>query len=267
MLSLETATVREVDEAVEANLVAHMSWVQSRLPGARVESTPELVLVDSGLACDTFNFVCRARLGRDAAGRAAAARRFFDETGHPFSWWVGPPDEPADLGRALEAAGFVAAEPELGMVCDLARLSAPAPPGELRVARVESVDEVEAFSAVVAANWDPPDPLVVAYYRSAARLLVDPSSPLRLYAGYVDGRAVATAEVCVAAGVAGLYGVATLAAERRRGYATAVIARALGDARDEDVRVGALQSSDDGRHVYARMGFRPHGEYVEYQVR
>lgn len=51
----------------------------------------DLVLIDSGLPCDTFNFVCRARLDRHAAGeRSREAVEYFAKARRPFSWWVGP---------------------------------------------------------------------------------------------------------------------------------------------------------------------------------
>lgn len=266
MLNLETATILQVDEAVEANLVVHMSWAQSRLATARVIETRTLVLVDSGFACDTFNFVCRARLRSDVADRVSDAIRFFADVGHPFSWWAGPLDEPADLGHALEGAGLVAAEPELGMICSLSKVTTvDDEPSELRIVRAKSPKHVADFAAVVAANWDPPDALVVAYYEAAAPVLLGEGSPLRLYVGYVGESAVATAEVCMAGGVAGLYGVSTATAWRRRGYGTAMTARALAEARGEGARVGVLQASNEGQSLYARLGFRPHGQYVEYQ--
>src|SRR6266550_4256167 len=105
MLSLASTTIRQLDEAIDANLVANVSWVPSRMAQARVLDSPTFVLVDSGYATDTLNVVCRARLGRDLAASISSAIKFFGDRAHPFAWWVGPLDEPADLGRALSQAG------------------------------------------------------------------------------------------------------------------------------------------------------------------
>jgi hypothetical protein len=53
--------------AADDNLAVHAGWVQERLPEMRVRIERDPVLVDSGLPCDTFNLVCRARLERDSA--------------------------------------------------------------------------------------------------------------------------------------------------------------------------------------------------------
>ena len=88
--------------AADDNLVMHASWIHQQTPGMRVASTPELVVVDSGLPCDTFNLVCRARLNpATALPRIRAAIDSFTRTGRPFSWWHGPADQPPDLATYL----------------------------------------------------------------------------------------------------------------------------------------------------------------------
>src|SRR5262245_18927255 len=86
----------------DAVFVTHTTWALERTPGMSTRVRPELVLADSGLPCDTFNFVCRARL--DAAGARAAALdavSYFADVRRPFSWWVGPADQPGDLGAII----------------------------------------------------------------------------------------------------------------------------------------------------------------------
>lgn len=254
-------------EAADGNLVTHMTWVQARLPGARVELDDALVLSDSGLPCDTFNFVCRARL--DAAAPAAIARAagHFSAVRRPFSWWVGPADRPAELGRMLLDAGFAAAESEVAMAADLGRIAdADTAPEGLRIERATTPARILDFARINAANWDPPDAHVVSFYRLATPLLCRPDAPLRLYVGYLDDVPVATAELTVSEGAVGLYGISTLAAYRRRGFGSALTLKPLLDAREEGHTLAVLQASEDGRRVYARLGFEEWGGYTEYQL-
>jgi len=256
-----------VEDAAQGNLVTHMTWVQSRLPGGRVDATDELVLSDSGIPCDTFNFVCGARLGADPAAAIARAVDWFASAGGPFSWWVGPADRPAALGQALFEAGFAAAEAEVGMAADLTTLEPPGPaPHGLRVERAITAAQIADYARVVAANWDPPDPNVLLFYRMAAPILRVRDCPIRLYVGYLADTPVATAELTVSEGAVGLYGIATLASHRRRGFGTALTLRPLLDARQEGHTLAVLQASADGRPVYARLGFRETGHYTEYQL-
>ena len=131
--------------------------------------------------------------------------------------------------------------------------------------RVTTDRHIEDFARVIAANWDPPDPNVLAFYRSAGPILQQGAAPIRLYVGYVGELAVGTAELTVSESEVGLYSIATLAAHRRKGYGSALMLHPLREARREGHTRAVLQASAAGRGVYARLGFRETGTYTEYQ--
>lgn len=252
--------------AADAPFVVHATWAPARTPGMHVLADDALVLADSGLACDTFNFVCRARLdARAAPARVQAAIAHFHAAGRPFSWWVGPADRPRDLGARLEDAGLLRAETEVAMALDLAALAPEAVPDDLMIVRVHSPASLADFAAVAADSWSPPDADVPRFYRLAGPALLAHDCPQRLYVAYLDGTPVATAEATLADGLAGLFNVATRAAWRRRGIGGAMTRHALHDARAAGAHTGVLQASADGVGVYARIGFRAFGEVTEYK--
>jgi hypothetical protein len=105
---------------MEDNLAGHFSFLPGQTEGMLVEERSDLVLVDSGLPSDTFNAVCRAKLGREnAARRIEAAVLHFRRKNLPFSWWVGPLSEPATLDEELKKHGLSFAEKEVGMAADI----------------------------------------------------------------------------------------------------------------------------------------------------
>ena len=254
-------------DAADAPFVTHATWVPARTPGMQVHADAGLVLADSGLPCDTFNMVCRARLDDDSApSRVREAVAHFREARRPFSWWVGPADRPRGLAALLEEAGLAPAERELAMAMELSALTDDEPaPAALSIVRVRTPAVLADFAAVMADNWTPPDPDVPRFYAQGAATLLAPGCPQRLYVGYVEGVPVAAVEATVADALVGLFNVATRAPWRRRGVGSAMTVHPLREARAEGVRSAVLQASADGAGVYARIGFVPFGEVIEYK--
>jgi ribosomal protein S18 acetylase RimI-like enzyme len=265
--SLHDLTPTDLETAAVDNLAIHASWVQQRTLGMRVTNDPQLIVVDCGLPCDTFNLVCRARLSPEIAPeRVRATVDYYASVNRPFSWWVSPGDRPSSLGNLLLAAGLHPMEGELAMAADLDQLlPADLSPGGLQVRRVCTPAHLRDFAYTVAANWPPLDPEVVRFYELAAPVLLGSDPALWLYVGYLDEVPVATSEIAFGGGVVGLYSVTTLPAYRRRGFGTAMTLQPLLDASASGYRTAILQASSEGANVYSRLGFQPFGQVTEYK--
>ena len=225
-----------------------------------------IVVIDSFLACDTFNIVCHARLRDNTALRVRNVLEYIRTSNRPFSWWVMPGDQPENLGETLQQEGLMAAESERAMVADLDDLRAEKSPEALRIERVVSPEQLKDFAGVNAANWNPPDQFVIEFYDRVAPVALRADCPLRFYVGYVNESAVATAEMTISDDAVGLYNIATLASQRRRGFGTAMTVRPLLDARRDGFKTAVLQAAPDAVSIYARAGFRPFGEIIEYKA-
>ena len=139
-------------------------------------------------------------------------------------------------------------------------------PQNLEVRRAETPEEIADFASVFAANWQPPDPAAAAFYKAAAPLLLAPDSPMILFVGYIEGKPVATSELFLSGGVAGLYAVATRREFRGRGIGSALTWTACDEARSRGISAAVLQSSAAGKGLYARLGFRPRCHFTEYAL-
>jgi ribosomal protein S18 acetylase RimI-like enzyme len=262
---------------LELNLAEHACHLHRQTPGMTVNQATDLLIADSGLDDDTFNFVGRARFtAATAPARLAQTVAELSATGRQFAWRVGPASTPRDLAALLTAAGMppVNAEPAMWRyLADLAPATQaassaaaadlPGVPG-LDVRRAARPGELRDWSWVLAANWDPPAPTVVEFFARTAEHALLPGSPARYLTGYYEGRPVCTAEVFSHGGVAGLYNISTLASHQRRGFGTAVTVACLLAAREMGADIVVLAASDQGQPLYRRLGFQPFEVVTEH---
>lgn len=220
-----------------------------------VRTFGDVLVVDSGLACDTFNLICGTPSSLAVIDDAIASF-----AGRPFSWWLD------GAANELLATVLEPAESELAMRAQLAEVPLFDAPS-LRIERVRTREQLRAFARVSAANWSPPDEHVIEFYERTATAALRDDSPLRFYLGTHDAVPVATAEMTVSGATAGLYNIATLASARGRGFGSAMTTFPLAEARREGCTTAVLQASADGVGIYRRAGFVEVGTITEYKPR
>jgi ribosomal protein S18 acetylase RimI-like enzyme len=243
--------------AINANLVEQFRYLASS-PRGELHDSPHLRWWLTGLPHPWLNGVQSAQLPPDSAleivQKAVAHFRSRAVTG--ISWWSEPGAETGELGKHLLPHGFTFYEGPPGMAADLWALNADlrAPP-DLRIEPVQDVDTLKQWVHTFIAGFG-------FLPRSSADTLLDLyiglgfDLPMRSYLGLLKGKPVATSQLFLLAGVAGINGVATLPEARRQGIGTALTLAALRDAQSMGYRIGSLQAAPMGLGIYRRLGFQ-----------
>ncbi len=171
-----------------------------------------------------------------------------------FDWWFSPELDIRAWSSQMEAHGLTLNQDPPGMAVDLATLPETLPqPAGMRIEVAEDLNRMEAWTKTFISGYGlPPDWAPYLLDMMLATL----HHPVTSYLAWVDGQPVATATICYAAGVAGIYNIATLPEYRGRGIGAAITLLPLLDARRKGYRAGILQSSEMGYTVYQRLGFK-----------
>lgn len=263
---LQDLSPAKVIHAIEENLFA---WIPVFGSLGRV-STNNPSGVDRAITdipSALFNSVMRTRLPHEQAD-AAIQSIISDGRARnvPIIWWTTPSTQPGDLDKHLAKLGFTRDEDGPGMAVELAKLNQdlPAPQGfNIQLARDDA--SWWEWSVTMAAGFEAPVP---DDFRAQAwhnlLLHADPQTMLA-YTGLLNGKPVATSLLFLAAGVAGVYAVATIPEARRKGIGAHMTAQPLLQARARGYQVGVLEASEMGNNVYRSLGFEEYCRILSWR--
>ena len=134
-------------------------------------------------------------------------------------------------------------------------------------ALVEEVDEAALRPGrerqILGEPWGTPE---AARQLLDAKLQIARAVRTRFFAVLVDGQPVSWTDLYSDGATAQIEDVATLPAYRGRGYASAVVLRALAEAREEGNDFVFLVADDEDwpKALYRRLGFAPAGRYFKF---
>lgn len=253
--------------AIEENLFA---WIPvfGRLGRAYVNDPPGIIRSLTDIPISLFNSIKDTRLAPEQVDPAIEAILEDATTNHvPILWWIGPSTQPLDLPARLEQRGFKIDDHGPGMASDLDTLDDQLPgPAGLSIQSVCDEAARRLWSETMGLGFGEGSPPSEISINSWSRLLgLLPSETVRAYTGWLDGKPVATSLLFLAAGVAGIYAVATIPEARRKGIGAALVKQPLLEARAEGFHTGILQSSEMGLGVYRSLGFREYCTIDSYR--
>lgn len=245
-----------------ATLIESWVYLASGSPGAEVRRIEDATVAAFVHRPDR-EFLNNAVLERRPADLDATlgeitslyARRGIDH----FAVWVHESDAVTEAALRERGYRFDSATRTMAMRLDLPLDAEPAavdPPPEAERRAARDLSALEIVEAPPAEFWavEGPTGLVPD---------LDPSGA-HFYVARQAGESVAMLMAFDHDGDCGIYMVGTVEAARRRGIATALSAHAVAAARDRGCRTASLQATEIAEHVYARVGFRDLGRWLEF---
>lgn len=128
------------------------------------------------------------------------------------------------------------------------------PPSELEIVPVTTAEDVFEFELVSVRGFGSEQDTIEPGTFHPPGILGDDA--MHMFTGRVDGRPVAAAMGYVLEDTVGVFGVATVASARRRGYGTALTRAAM---LTDTGLPSVLAPSTEGEGMYRRLGFEPVG--------
>jgi GNAT superfamily N-acetyltransferase len=250
--------------AIRSNL---MAWYENlgRSPKAERFDSPEIAWVLTGLSHSFLNAVVRSQLSPihidERIGEIIAS--FQAKNVKMLNWYSEPDAKTADLGEQLLQNGLTYSEGGSGMAVDLLALHEDlVSPAGFGIQAVGDETTLKDWVQTGFTSLGGLETEAEACFELFAGLGFE--MPLRNYLGRLDGEPVATSQLFLGAGVAGIYWVATTPKARGQGIGAAMTLAALREARELGYRIGILQSTPMGEGVYRRLGFQEYCRMNHY---
>jgi len=250
--------------AIKANLFEWYRYL-GRSPKAELYDSPKLTWLLTGISNSFVNGVLRTQVEPDNVDAIIekTLAHFKSRNVTRLSWWTEPGTQPMDLGEYLLAHGLAYTDGGPGMAVDLLALNENVTaPSNLTIERVGDTVTLKKWAYASITGFEHPETDVNTWFDVFTGLGFD--LPLRNYVGILSGEPVATSELFLAAGVVGIYVVATVPEARRQGIGAALTLAPLREARAMGYRIGILHSSPMGVGVYRQLGFQEYCTMSHY---
>jgi ribosomal protein S18 acetylase RimI-like enzyme len=181
-----------------------------------------------------------------------------------LSWLTHEHVPSTELNKILLAHGLTfsnAFATEMAVSLSLLPDGLPIHPG-LRIVAVDGDHVLKQWIHVASIGFRVDESFEKVWFDFFADAIVD--RRFQTYLALLDGKPVATSQLFLSNGVAGIYNVSCIPDARGRGIGSLVTLAPLLEARQMGYRIGILQASKEGYNAYRRLGFQDYGKLSVY---
>jgi ribosomal protein S18 acetylase RimI-like enzyme len=250
---------------IDNNFALHASLVPAKTNGMKVISKDNILMVDSGLSCDTFNIIHI----KDGAGLKyldiVRATEHYRSKDFDFCIWLNSENLNSKVKTYLNDLSVSKQNEEVGMVLDLSQYEAIHSDRHNDIVLVQDVKTLNDYANVIAANWSPPDRNINSYYEKTTNSYLENSKGVMLFVYYDGQQPLATVELFPSDdSTIGIYGLATLEDARGKGIGSALMTKCLNISKTLGYKNVVLQASEAGIGIYKKLGFESFTTYHEF---
>jgi ribosomal protein S18 acetylase RimI-like enzyme len=242
-----------------ANLTHQLPMMYAHMPGIQIAEEPDWLGIWSSYPERIFNSVYMSYFSEDNLDqRVKEVLSFYSSRSHlPMAWAITPNCQPKDLSKALENQGFTPIAKAPGMFLNLDQLSGAIAADSLhKIIQVSNIEQLSQWLIPLQASFALSASVIESFFELFSHQGFGEHLPWRLFVGMVDGKPVSCARLFCAAGIAGIYHVATAPESRGNGYGTAITMASLQAAKHLGYKTAILTSSPSGYSLYRRLGFQ-----------
>jgi ribosomal protein S18 acetylase RimI-like enzyme len=139
---------------------------------------------------------------------------------------------------------------------------------ELQISLVDDAKKLDDFVQIYQKLIPHDAKAICEFFGRASEHILNPELSLKLFIGYFQGQPAATSALFLDENTAGVWDVTTLPQFRRRGIGTDMTLQALFYAFDNfGRRIGVLTASEDGEHVYRKIGFQKVKDFYIFNLK
>jgi RimJ/RimL family protein N-acetyltransferase len=254
-------TSSEILKAMETNCHLHMIYFAKCTGIAELLFQHGVSVVRSKVPDSTFNYALSTEFTKEMSReKVEEVIALLGNTS--FSWWCFDFQISDELEKAFSAAGLILKEENAGMVLDLDRF-VPKNSFQLRFKQSSTLEGLKDFATVLACTGESEE-IFERLYSHIPPILYREGNSLEMHVGYLEGKPVVTGILVLHAGVGGLYYIATVPEERRKGFGTEITEYLLQRAKNAGYHRATLQASSQGESLYRRLGFKACCLFKEY---
>lgn len=241
-------SLEEIKKAIDVNMWLYVTYFSKYVPSIRLIFQPDVTLMQSEM--EALNYILSARFSKNNV-RQRVSDVLALYKGRKYSWVVTEFDTPSELSSVLESQSDKRREIK-GFYLKLDQFTPPSS-YSLTFKQAESLEQLRQVAEI---DEKPNLDFFEKLYKNAPPVLFRDDACYQMYIGYKDQVAVTRAIIVFHANAAGIYHLATLPSERKKGYGTQLMQYLLQKAKEKGYFLSVLEAAKDTENMHERLGFQ-----------